>query len=234
MKVRSAYILVSHGSRDRRPQLAMAKLGQLLSDKLGVEVGTATLELGPLPLHAQICELANRAIAVGCKQLQVLPLFMLPGVHVMEDIPAAVALAQQALGNRMAIEIRPYLGSHGGLEQLLATQQQELLADAWILLSHGSRSVGGNQPVLEMASKLSAMAAYWSVRPTLESSIAELAADGAASIGILPYFLFAGGITEAIAWRVRQLLFEFPTVQLQLGKPIEASVELADLILELI
>lgn len=212
----------------------MAKLGQLLSQKLGVEVGAATLELAPLPLHAQICQFSNSAIAVGCQHLRVLPLFLLPGVHVMADIPAEVAIAQEALGNSMAIEIRPYLGSHGGLEKLLATQQQEILADAWILLSHGSRRVGGNQPVESMARNLSAMAAYWSVEPTLESRIAELAATGAASIGILPYFLFAGGITEAIAWQVRELQIKFPRVQLLLGKPIEASVELADLIWELI
>lgn len=212
----------------------MAKLGQLLSQKLGVEVGAATLELAPLPLHAQICQFSNSAIAVGCQHLKLLPLFLLPGVHVMADIPAEVAIAQEALGNSMAIEIRPYLGSHGGLEKLLATQQQEILADAWILLSHGSRRAGGNQPVEEMARKLSAMAAYWSVEPTLESRIAELAATGAASIGILPYFLFAGGITEAIAWQVRELQIKFPRVQLLLGKPIEASVELADLIWELI
>ncbi|MGK7904692.1 MAG: sirohydrochlorin chelatase [Hormoscilla sp.] len=234
MKVRSAYLLVSHGSRDRRPGLAVAKLGQLLSQKLGTEVGTATLELAPLPLHAQICQFSHSAIAVGCQHLKLLPLFLLPGVHVMADIPAEVALAREALGNSMAIEIRPYLGSHGGLEQLLATQQQELLADAWILMSHGTRRVGGNQPVEEMARNLSAMAAYWSVEPTLESSIAELAATGTASIGILPYFLFAGGITEAIARRVRELQIKFPRVELKLGKPIEASVELADLIWELI
>lgn len=234
MKVRSAYILVSHGSRDRRPGLAVAKLGQLLSQKLGAEVGTATLELAPLPLHSQICQFGHGAIAVGCQHVKLLPLFLLPGVHVMADIPAEVALAREALGKSMAIEIRPYLGSHGGLEQLLATQQHSLLVDAWILLSHGSRRMGGNQPVEEMARNLSAMAAYWSVTPTLESRVAELAATGAASIGILPYFLFAGGITEAIALLVRELQIKFPRVQLKLGKPIEASVELADLILELI
>jgi len=151
----------------------------------------------------------------------------------MEDIPAEMAIAREALSKSMAIEIRPYLGSHGGLEQLLANQQHSLPADGWILLSHGSRRVGGNQPVLEMASKLSAMPAYWSVTPTLESRVAELAAAGSAKIGILPYFLFAGGITEAIARQVRELQIKFPRVQLLLGKPIEASVELADLILEL-
>jgi len=212
----------------------VAKLGQLLSQKLGAEVGTATLELAPLPLHAQICQFSNSAIAAGCQHLRVLPLFLLPGVHVMADIPAEVAIAREALGKSMAIEIRPYLGSHGGLEQLLATQQHSLLADAWILLSHGSRRVDGNQPVLEMAGNLSAVPAYWSVTPALESRVAELAAAGAAKIGILPYFLFAGGITEAIAWQVRELQIKFPRVQLLLGKPIEASVELADLILELI
>ncbi|MET0033673.1 MAG: sirohydrochlorin chelatase, partial [Limnospira maxima] len=60
----STVLLVSHGSRDRRPQLAVDKLAQQLSDRLKVTqggdsltdslVGSAVLELGPTPLSAQI------------------------------------------------------------------------------------------------------------------------------------------------------------------------------------
>jgi sirohydrochlorin ferrochelatase len=50
----------------------------------------------------------------------------------------------------------------------------------------------------------------------------------------LPYFLFAGGITDAIAQSVSGLQAQFPRLQLKLAEPIGASAQLADLIVDLI
>lgn len=255
MFLQSAYLLVSHGSRDPRPQAAVDQLAHLLRQKLQVEtiswgsvssgvrsavssialeplVGTAVLELGFLPLHEQIRQFGKRAEAAGYKRLQLLPLFLLPGVHVMEDIPAEVELAQQALSSNLIIEVRPQLGSHSGLAQLIATGQQTE-AEAWILLSHGSRRPGGNQPVEAMATGLGAISAYWSVQPSLESQLRKLVNAGYQSIGILPYFLFPGGITDAIKQAVDQHRGQFPSATLYLADPIGASAELAELILDL-
>ena len=62
----------------------------------------------------------------------------------------------------------------------------------------------------------------------------ELVSAGHQQIGILPYFLFAGGITDAIAQAVKELKAQFPNVLLHLAEPLGASAELADLILDLI
>ena len=228
-----AYLLVSHGSRDPRPQLAIDKLAKSLYQRLGDRpVEIATLELAEQPLHQQIQQFSKKVAALGYCQIKVLPLFLLPGVHVMEDIPAELELARLALGNRVAIAQCPYLGSYPQLKYLLTTQ---ITADRpWILMSHGSRRVGGNQPVEEMANQLGLVSAYLSVMPTLESRIAELTAAGYQQMGILPYTLFAGGIAEAIAQLVIQLQAKFEKVQLSLGKPIDASQELADIIIDLI
>ncbi len=197
-------------------------------------VGTATLELGYAPLHEQIRQFASMTLAEGCNHLQLLPLFLLPGVHVREDIPEEVALAQQGLGAAVVLKLRPHIGAHPGLGRLLTRQWATLEADAMILLSHGSRRAGGNEPVEVVAEQLGAVAAYWSVSPTLEEQINGLVAAGYERIGILPYFLFAGGITDAIAQTINSLQVQFPTVQLCLGEPIGASIELAHLILDLI
>ena len=244
MKLRSTYLLVSHGSRDPRPQLALENLAQLLSQKLADSfppVATATLELGPAPLHEQICSLGERTLSLGLTQLQILPVFLLPGVHVAEDIPAEVEIAQQTFGDKLKIELRPHLGSQeAGLTKLLKSQMQEvaflpnLVLPKWILLSHGSRRPGGNSTVEEIASKLGALTAYWSVKPSLEEQIDSLVRGGQQQIGIVPYFLFNGGITDAIAKNVAQLKQQFPATELHLANPLGASVELADLIGNLI
>ncbi|MGB3205422.1 MAG: sirohydrochlorin chelatase [Crinalium sp.] len=281
LPLRSAYLLVSHGSRDPRPQAALEELAELLilrsevsrsiqtatdtdldkdqgqlsyyspllegeqggiasryatlcaTQSLQPMVGTACLELAALPLHEQIREFGDRILAAGFNRLEVVPLFLLPGVHVMADIPAEVEVAQQAVGANLKIELRPYLGSHPNINSLFAKQISSIWTEAWILLSHGSRRSGGNEPVETLAAQMSALPAYWSVSPSLEERVAELVSAGNRTIAILPYFLFAGGITDAIASSVAKLQAQFPTVQLSLGEPIGASSELADLILDL-
>ena len=263
----SAYLLVSHGSRDPRHQIAVEQLVHLISQSLvandgklrkiektavGVQsrnggqgsrsrhsplansVGAAYLELSPLPLHQQIVSFGDRAIMQGYNRLQIVPLFLLPGVHVMEDIPAQVAIAQETLGQKLKLDLKPYLGTHPGLVHLLATGLASTQVEAWILLAHGSRRAGSKQPVTAIAQQLGALPAYWSFAPSFQSRVQELVKAGYEQIGIIPYFLFAGGITDAIALAVSQLQGQFPASKLHLAEPLGASQELADLILDLI
>ncbi len=251
----SAYLLLSHGSRDRRPEIAMQQLAKLVCNKLPQNhnplnnehlVGIAALEMSPQPLHEQIQQFAKSAFGdawVGLRQsgvsqnqnrLKIVPLFLLPGVHVMSDIPAEVALAQQALGQDIMIELQPYLGSHPNLEKLLAKQIAVIKAQAWILLAHGSRRPGSQESVEAMAASLGSVAAYWASPPSLESRVKELVAAGYREIAILPYFLFAGGITDAIAASIEELKLQFSAVNFQLTQPLGASAELAELIWDLI
>ncbi|MEH1912172.1 sirohydrochlorin chelatase [Nostoc sp.] len=250
----SAYLLVSHGSRDRRPEIAMQQLAKLVCHKLPKNsnssngehlVGIAALEMSPQPLHEQIQQFAKSAFGDTCgglclrglsqneNRLKIVPLFLLPGVHVMTDIPAEVALAQQAVGQDMIIELQPYLGSHPHLEKLLSKQIAAIKAEVWILLAHGSRRPGSQETVSAMAASLGCVAAYWSVPPSLESRVKELVAAGYKEIAILPYFLFAGGITDAIVASIEELKLQFSAVNFQLAQPLGASAELAELIWDL-
>lgn len=254
----SAYLLVSHGSRDSRPQVAMERLSWLLSQSqtrtqttlqvptiAGFQgskseknisnplVGTACLELAPVPLHEQIREFGDRALKYGYNRIEIVPLFLLPGIHVMEDIPAEVAIAQKTLG-RLKLELKPHLGTHPGLVNLLAKKQATTKAEAGILLAHGSRRAGAKQPVEAIAEQLGVVSAYWAVPPSLASRVQELVTAGHEQIGIIPYFLFAGGITDAIADSVEQLQGQFPAVDIRLAEPLGASQELALLILDLV
>jgi sirohydrochlorin ferrochelatase len=231
-----AYLLVSHGSRDPRPDFAMQQLAKWLSLKLPENehlVDVATLEMNTLPLHQQIENFAKKALAVGCKSLKIVPVFLLPGVHVMTDIPAEVELARQALDKNIKLEVTPYLGSDGRLEKLLSQIMATIKAETVILLAHGSRRSGSQQLIEAIADHLGAVTAYWSVSPNLETRVEELVIGGYQQIAILPYFLFAGGITDAIAECVEKLQLKFPGVKLQLAPPLGVSAELADIIWDL-
>ena len=250
----TAYLLVSHGSRDPRPEIAMQKLVGLVKKKLqnkfidkslqlvmegmgvtsaticDVCMGAASLEFSPQPLHEQIRLFAKHAILQGCGRLKILPLFLLPGVHVMEDIPREITQAQQALGGEIKLDLQPYLGSEPDMRWLVAKKMVFSKMDAWILLTHGSRRPGSLQQIEELADDLGAVSAYWAVAPSLEERVQELVGKGCKKIGILPYFFFPGGITDAIAQSIEELKLQFPKLNLQLAQPLAASTDLADLI----
>lgn len=247
----SAYLLVSHGSRDPRPENAMQQLAGQISHKLKrysindtnsavvstlkyeKSVGTACLEFAPQPLHLQIVNFARNAARWGCFRLQILPLFLLPGIHVMEDIPTEVAQAKTQIGEDIIINLQPYLGSHPGLEGVLAKHLCTNKADATILLAHGSRRQTAKMLVEQMSAKLGLITAYWSSPPSLESQVEVLFSMGCREIAVVPYFLFAGGITDTIARSIEQLKLNFPAVGFQLSQPLGTSAEIIELIWDL-
>lgn len=197
-------------------------------------VGTACLELGPCPLHEQIYQFGQRVKAAGVDRVRVLPLFLLEGVHVMEDIPIEMALARQILNVSLEVTLCPHLGSHLGLRKLLVDRMAEIPSAACLLIAHGSRRPGGNKPIEEMARQLGAIAAYWSVPPDLETQIIYLMQKGHQQLVILPYFLFPGGITDAITQFTEELAERFPRVNFRLMPPLGATPELANLVVDLV
>ncbi len=280
----TAYLLVSHGSRDPRSHHSAQALAALIAERLfydgnigmaiaadraeangaeanGAEarlsvptasgkaaiapvpqrllIETAVLELGEYPLHHQIERFAHLAIAQGYGQIRILPLFLLAGVHVMVDLPAEVAIARQQIGDRLPIQLQPHLGSHPDLITLLLRRVAEsgtppAAKAATIVMSHGSQRPGANQPVEAIARHLGGIPAYWSMPPGLEAQVTALIDGGQKAIAIVPYFLFTGGITDAIATRVNALAQQFPDAQLHQVEPLGATPELAEIAIKLL
>lgn len=228
----SAYLLVSHGSRDPRSQKAALNLADLVSQRLSTskdapKVTTAALELAPIPLHQEIHQQTQK---YQLQQLHIIPLFLLPGVHSRVDIPSEVATAQAYLDDT-ELYLHPYIGSYPGMIAVLK-QQFQPLRGARVLISHGSRREGANQPIEAIARRLQAKTAYWSVEPDLETQVTALVEAGHREIAIQPYFLFTGGIVDAIAQTVEALKSKFPQVQFNCGQPIGNTSALADLIIQ--
>ncbi len=228
--MRSAYLLITHGSRDIRPQIAIDQLRDRIEQRLALPVGAAVLECAPTPLHQQIEEFSRQH--PNLSQIEIVPLFLLPGVHVMEDIPEQIAIAQSGIDAEL--RVMPHLGSHAGITEVLASRLAKVPSDARILLSHGSRRPGGNAAIEKIATALNAVAAYWSVEPKLATRLLELQQQGCQEIAILPYFLFSGGITDAIAQSVRELTQQHPALTLQLLTPFDFCEDLVQLIVDFV
>ena len=195
-------------------------------------VDIAALELASKPLNKTLVDFAQKAEEKGFKQIKVIPLFLVPGVHVREDIPAEIALAIKQINNRVTIELSSCLGKFLGIVPLLSEKFLQLSGNTRILVAHGSRLSGVTHYYQNLASQLNATMAYWSVSPSLASQVKAISASGRKQIAILPYFLFPGKITTAIAKEVTALQTQYPQVELILGRPLGATEALAKLIAE--
>lgn len=226
------YFLVAHGSRDLRSQQSFRQLTTLFKQAAAQrairpeQIHSGTLELS-LPLAEQLQQLGQSLPEQAT--IKILPLFLLPGTHVMSDIPQAVATAQKELP-QVSFDVRPHLGSHPGMVELL--RERLSTGYLWILIAHGSRYPGGNEAVEVLTKALDIKPAYWSVEPSLEHRLRSVIEQGHRRIGVLPYFLFSGKITDAIAEQINQLKYKFNQLHLTLSSPLDPSPALAQLLID--
>ncbi|MBW4532718.1 MAG: sirohydrochlorin chelatase [Pleurocapsa minor HA4230-MV1] len=193
-------------------------------------IEVAALELGDRSLSQSLIDFAQKANGQGFKQIKVIPLFLAPGVHVQSDIPAEISLASKQLDNQVTIELSPYLGKYSGIISLLANRFDELSAKTRILIAHGSRLLTAGEYYQNLSNQLNAELAYWSTIPKFTQQIKAQIALGSEKIAILPYFLFPGKITEAIATEIEELRQEYPQIELLLGEPLGSTPAIAELI----
>lgn len=110
-----ALILVDHGSRRAEAQLHVEWLAQQLRERRpGLAVYVAHLELAEPSIGAAI----ERSVAEGARELVIHPLFLVPGRHLSEDVPAQVRAAA-ALYSEVAVHITEPLGAQPGLADLI-------------------------------------------------------------------------------------------------------------------
>ncbi|MGL4882678.1 MAG: sirohydrochlorin chelatase [Waterburya sp.] len=195
-------------------------------------VKVAALEFAELSLNESLVAFAQEAVQKGFRKIKVLPLFLAPGIHVQQDIPTEIALAIKKLNNQVLIELSPYLGKYSGIVPLLAQKFSTLPQAGRIVIAHGSRSPQVVHYYQNLARQLKASIAYWSVTPSLTQQVEAQIATGQKQIAILPYFLFPGRITEAIAQEVSVLQKQHPQVELILAQPLGATETLAEFIVE--
>jgi sirohydrochlorin cobaltochelatase len=212
-----AYLLIVHGSQDPHYAKSLSELVTSCRQQLpsGAIVAAAWLELAVTDLPNQITAFTAWAISQGCNEIRILPLFLAPGVHVNQDIPAAIAAADLPMGCHLKL-----LEPIGNSMAEVLNNIRLTLPPATILLVHGSRSSSLFLP--NLAASINAHLAYWAIPTSQSSSFAECAAALAnqSRVGVLLYFLFPGKITTAITESINELRLLFPQVQWQATPPL--------------
>jgi sirohydrochlorin cobaltochelatase len=235
----SAYFLIAHGSRDPRSRQALEACAmfvrQALDPSQSLEqawpfVGSGVLEFGDRPLAVQIETFAKTASRDGIRRIFLLPLFLLSGNHVNQDLPEAVQRAKHHSSSELIL--CPHLGSHPDMQNLVRDRMNEMDCDRWILLAHGTRRSHGNESVEILAEQLNAIPAFWATEPNLETQLETLARKTPQRVGIAPYFLFAGSITDVIFKDIFRLRLKFDALDLQMTQPLNPSAQMAKLLLD--
>jgi sirohydrochlorin ferrochelatase len=130
-------------------------------------------------------------------------------MHVLVDLPEEFAKAQSyfqdhAPPHRTCQLIPlPYLGAHPALT--ISLKSCCTPPYTWILAAHGSTHPQTQAFFSQRHQTLGTQPAYWHHSPSLQDTVATLQEQGITHIGLLPYFLFPGKITDAIAQQFQTL-----------------------------
>lgn len=244
-----AYFLVAHGSRRPQSPSSLQTLADYFREAIRqacspplAEIATPWVTTGYLEFQAT--SLAEqlvkfyRSLPPRMDKVHILPIFLLPGNHVREDIPLAIQAAQETLQSHQSTAVspfvlRPHLGRHPQLKAIIQANMTRYDPDAWILIGHGSRRPEGNVSIQQLASQLQAIPAFWAVQPSFSDQVKTLVAQGIRSIGVIPYFLFPGKITDAIAAQAEELSRQYPDLTLRILSPLNPTPQLANALLDL-
>lgn len=221
-------VLVVHGSYSKVYAQEFAQLIEQVKSDVHQPVLGAYLECTDVSLAEQIADFvaSNNNSAAGI-QLRILPLFLLPGVHVEQDILEAIADLRSRLPATVEIKLLDYLGKDCRLAAILKAQIQHYPQAYPVLLAHGSRRTGANLEITKLAQDLQAAVAYWSTEPSLEQTIMVLVQQKVVELYVVPYFLFSGRIPAAIREQITQLQQDWPQIQLHCGQPLGTEVDCA-------
>jgi len=90
---KTAIIIVGHGSRVKQSRGIYEEVARKVREKSGIEAQVGYMK----HWKPTIAETINTAIEKGIKKIVIVPLFLLPGLHVTEDIPVLLGLKEGEL-----------------------------------------------------------------------------------------------------------------------------------------
>jgi sirohydrochlorin cobaltochelatase len=205
-----AVLLIGHGSLRPGSGASMIRLAARVR-----EAGVAPIvEAGFLNYsRPRFAQALARCIAQGATEVVVQPYFLIPGKFVQVDLPRALK-AFHAAHPAVALVLAAPFGDHHAMAELVlkraaAVQQREKGPGdegqpgqtALLLMAHGSPDPAANQPIEQVAARISATNSYTQVvvcymelnQPSIPEALDDLIERGAQRLVAVPYFLQLGG-----------------------------------------
>lgn len=122
---RRAILLIDHGSRRPEANEFLDALAELVRDRVpGVPVHVAHLEIASPSIASAVAACARD----HAEEIVVVPCFLAPGRHVIEDVPRLIAQAVAASAPATRWKIAEPLGAHPLLAELVCLRAD---VDQW-------------------------------------------------------------------------------------------------------
>lgn len=119
--MKRAVLIVDHGSRRAEANALLDTLADALRARVDRVVKTAHLEAAEPSIEKGI----DACVAEDAAEITVLPVFLAPGRHTIEDVPAQAAAAA-ARHPGVAVRVAEPLGSHPLLVEILCERLREV------------------------------------------------------------------------------------------------------------
>lgn len=238
--------LVCHGSRDRRASQQFETFVRTCQQRLlhWCVVG-CQLELAADPLSYQLRRAVQTVAPAGdISDVAIVPVLMAEGVHVREDIPAAIADAK-LLCPRLSFHLTHPIGQTQQLANVLASHTSTMpTCQAWVLWGHGSRRPSFSTQFEHIAQRLSTaepngigqpvVTAYAKQMPHLDDRVRLLYEAGNRRIGVLTGLLFPGWLSDRLSETARQLEAERPQLHVHISPVLMPHPLWVDAVRELV
>ena len=197
----NAAILVGHGSLRKASGAAMIRLAALLRKHGDFPIATAGFLNFSQPTFM---DAVTRCIGKGATEIFVQPYFLISGYYVTNGVPKLIAEAKQAYPH-VTFHLARAFDDHPALLGLTlkrireADTHADTVADAVLLMAHGSPHEAANAPIGRVAEALKAhyphvQLGFMEVNtPTIADAAEALVTAGARRVVAAPYFLQLGG-----------------------------------------
>lgn len=88
--MKTGIVIVGHGSRTKESRGIYEEIARLAEEKSEYKVHVGYMKHG----RPTLIEAVNGCVEEGVKRIIIVPLFLLPGLHVMEDIPILLGMKE--------------------------------------------------------------------------------------------------------------------------------------------
>jgi sirohydrochlorin cobaltochelatase len=220
-------------------QQEFLQVATMLADATGRAVEPCFLEIAQPNISAALARLAQRPESV-----LVVPLLLFTAGHAKDDVPEAVAAANQSLGLQIlghtaALEDHPCLLALSELRVRTAMQHPLLPGTELLLVGRG-----GSDPTAIAAARnyakqlgqslgLNAQTAFVAkAEPSLRAALADFADRRIPQVVVVPHLLFEGDVLRAVREQVQSAREQFGHVRWELADHLGPHALLVDALVD--
>ncbi len=120
--MKNAVVVLGHGSRAKEADSVFKQIVEMVKGKVSCDiVKGAAMELAEPSLEQTVAEIVEQ----GVKEINIIPLFLFPGIHIQEDIPKLIT-ELEAEYPEVQFNFGENIGAHEKVAEIIAERIEEV------------------------------------------------------------------------------------------------------------